>query len=206
LIEPDNRKPALKIKLPDFALHLRGLPTVLLLAGAATLLGACTGIRTLATNSLAQLTAPEPIRVPKGHQAVLEAQGRGNLLYECQAIKRAPFEYSWLLQNTALKLEDSRGQSISYLPGTRARWIHSDGSSVSAREFVQVPSNGKNLPLARATAEMSAGTGVLDKVSYIQTLKTVGGVVTSPVCTAGNLGMRVSVPYESEFVFWRPAP
>ena len=193
----------MKFELPDCHHHLRTLKSVALLLGAAALLGAC-GVRTLAETTIAQLTVPEPIRVPQGHQAVVEATGRGTLVYECQAIRRTPFQYSWLLQTASLRLEDSRGQSVTYLPGSRARWIHTDGSSVSAREFVEVPANGNNLPMVRAAAEMSVGPGVLDKVSYIQTVKTSGGVIANPPCTAGNLGMRSSAPYEAAFVFWRP--
>ena len=175
---------------------------IMLLACGLPLLNGC-GIRTLAPN-ISQLAVPEAVRVPEGQQAVLDAQGKGNLLYECQAIKRSPFQYSWLLQSSGLKLEDTRGQNITYYPGARARWVHSDGSAVTAREFVEVSANSQNLPLLRAAAETSTGPGILDKVSYIQNLRTVGGIVASPLCTAGNLGMRVSVPYESQFVFWRP--
>ena len=163
-------------------------------------------VNTLAPNlgQITQLTVPEPIRVPNGHQAVLEAQGKGSLLYVCQAIKRSPFQYTWLLQSPGMTLQDSRGQTVTYLPGSRNRWIHSDGSAVAAREMVEVTPDANRLPLMRAKAEMSTGPGLLDNISYIQSLRTVAGVVTNPACTAGNLGMRMSVPYEVDFVFWRP--
>ena len=181
------------------------LKQMLVIAGAGLLLSGCS-VNTLAPNlgQLTQLTVPEPIRVPKGHQAVLDAQGKGTLLYECQAVKRAPFQYGWLMQSPGMTLEDARGQTVTYLPGARARWIHSDGSAVSAREFVEVASDTGKLPLMRAKAEMSTGPGLLDNISYIQSLRTVAGVVANPACTAGNLGMRMSVPYEADFVFWRP--
>jgi hypothetical protein len=193
-----------KFELPDCQHHLSAFKTAALLIGTVSLLGGC-GIRTLAEATIAQMTIPEPIRVPQGHQAVVDATGRGTLVYECQAIKRSPFQYSWLLQTASLKLEDTRGQPVTYLPGSRARWIHSDGSSVSAREFVEVAANGKNLPMVRATAEMSVGPGILDKVSYIQMIKTSGGMIASPLCTEATLGMRSSAAYEAEFVFWRPS-
>jgi hypothetical protein len=47
--------------------------------------------------------------------------------------------------------------------------------------------------------------GALANVRYIQARRTVGGVVANPPCTAATLGMRVSVPYEAEYVFWGPA-
>lgn len=175
-----------------------------MLAGAAMLLGACS-VQSLAPkiDRLTQLTIPQPIRVPAGYEAVVDAQGRGNLVYECQAVKRSPYQYDWLLQSQALTLQDSRGQTITYYPGVRSRWIHSDGSAVSAREYVEVDAGAGKLPLMRASAEMSTGPGALDNVSYIQNLRTVGGVVTEKPCAGSSLGMRVSVPYESDFVFWR---
>jgi hypothetical protein len=205
-ISAKNRNPAVKTLLLSCLPSSRRTCLGVAVAGAASLLGGCS-VNTLAPNlgQMTQLTVPEPIRVPKGHQAVLEAQGKGTLLYECQAIKRAPFQYTWLLQSPGMTLQDSRGQTVQYLPGQRARWIHSDGSAVAAREFVEVTPDGTRLPLMRAKAEMSTGAGVLDNISYIQSLRTVAGVVTNPQCTAGNLGMRVSVPYEADFVFWRPA-
>lgn len=200
---PKTGNPAVKIKFADFPLFDRRMAGTLFLSCTAALVSGCAGVKTVAPQ-LAQLNIPEPIRVPNGQEVVLDAQGRGSLLYECQAIKRTPFQYSWLLQSPGLKLEDSRGQTVTYYPGTRSRWVHSDGSSVTSRERVEVAVSNQNMPLMRAAAEASTGSGALTNVSYIQTLRTVGGVVAAPACTASSLGMRVVVPYESDFVFWRP--
>lgn len=175
---------------------------VLLAVGAALTLGAC-GSRVLTSYS-AQKNLPEAIRVPAGNLAVLEAEGRGNLLYECQAIRRAPFEYAWLLRSNGLQLKDSSGRTIMYYPGARSRWVHSDGSQVSANEMVEVPGDPQSLPLQRAKAEPSTTPGALEKVSYVQNQRTQGGVVTGKPCTAAGLGMRMVVPYEADYVFWRP--
>lgn len=192
----------MKTKAISPALLTTVLRSMLVATGAAVLLGAC-GARVL-TSYNAQGNLPEAIRVPPGNQAVLEAEGRGNLLYECQAIKRAPFEYAWLLRSNGLQLKDSSGRTIMYYPGARPRWVHSDGSQVSANELVEVPGDPQNLPLQRAKAEASATPGALEKVSYVQNQRTQGGVVTAKPCTAAGLGMRMVVPYEADYVFWRP--
>ena len=182
---------------------LNRLPKALLLAlGAALTLGAC-GSRVL-TADLSQRNLPEAIRVPAGNQAVLEAEGRGNLLYECQAVRRAPFEYAWLLRSNGLQLKDSSGRTIMYYPGARSRWVHSDGSQVMALELIEVSGDPQSLPLQRAKAEPSKSPGALENVSYIQNHRTQGGVVTGKPCTAAGLGMRMVVPYEADYVFWRP--
>jgi hypothetical protein len=177
-----------------------------MIAGTLIVLSACGSRPPL--NSQAQSTnqqrLPEAIRVPAGHKAVLEAQGRGNLLYECQAVRRAPYEYAWLLRSPSIKLEDTYGRAIMYYPGPRSRWVHDDGSQVLAREFVETAGDPQNLPLQRATAEPSAVRGALENVTYVQSVRTHGGMVTEKPCTAAGLGMRVSVPYEADYVFWRP--
>ena len=182
-----------------FSLLSRG---TLLAVGAAMTLGAC-GSRILASDP-AQTHLPEAIRVPAGNQVILTAEGRGNLLYECQAIRRAPFEYAWLLRNNGLELKDGSGRTITYYPGARSRWVHSDGSQVAANELIEVPGDPKNLPLQRAKAEPAKSQGALENVSYVQNQRTQGGVVTAKPCTAAGLGMRMVVPYEADYVFWRP--
>jgi hypothetical protein len=179
------------------------LRSVLLLAGAVAALSAC-GLRQ-PNPYQAQQALPEAIRVPAGYTAVLEAQGRGNLLYECQAVKRAPYEYAWLLQTAGLTLDDGAGHTVMYYPGARSRWVHSDGSKVSAQELVEVPGDRLSLPLQRALVAPSDTAGALANISYIQNRRSLGGLVATQDCTAASLGMRVSVPYEADYVFWRPA-
>ncbi len=176
--------------------------SALLVAGAVGALSAC-GLRQPTLQ--AQQALPEAIRVPAGHTVVLEAQGSGDLLYECQAIKRSPYEYAWLLQTPGLKLQDNSGNTVMYYPGTRSRWEHSDGSKVTAEELVEVPGDRQSLPLQRAMVKPSDTVGSLGNISYIQSRRTVGGVIAAPVCTAAGLGMRKWVHYEADYVFWRPA-
>jgi hypothetical protein len=196
-----HQEPTVNIKAHRFPPGL--LCRVLLLAGAVAALSAC-GLRQPNLH-MAQQNLPESIRVPAGNTAVLEAQGSGDLLYECQAVKRAPYEYAWLLQTPGLKLQDNSGNTVMYYPGPRSRWEHSDGSKVTAQELVEIPGNQQNLPLLRAMVKPSDTSGTLANISYIQSRRTVGGVVAAPACTAAALGMRKWVTYEADYVFWRPA-
>lgn len=183
--------------------------TALLVLGAVGALAAC-GARMPSLSGLQtnQLSLPEAIRVPAGHQIALEAHGSGELMYACQAIKRAPFQYAWLLQTSSVRLQDSTGRTINYYPGTRSRWVHSDGSQLVAQESVEAAGDSASLPQQRAKVEVppaSSAQGVLGKVNYVQTVRSVGGVVTTKPCVAGNLGMRVTVPLESDYLFWQPS-
>jgi hypothetical protein len=188
--------------------RLSFVKTAALVVIAASALAACgTRIPTLSGLQTNQSALPEAIRVPSGFQIALQAHGSGDLLYTCQAIKRSPFQYAWLLQSSSVSLQDNLGRTINYYPGIRSRWVHSDGSQLVTQASVEAAGDSTNLPQQRAKVEVPSTTGasgVLSKVSYVQTLRSVGGVVTTKPCIAGNLGMRVAVPLESDYVFWQP--
>ena len=176
--------------------------SLLVIIGSAALLGAC-GYRPLQPYNN-QKDLPEAVRVPDGYQPVLEATSNGRLLYECQAVKRAPYEYEWLMRSASVDLTDTYGGTIMHKPGARASWVHRDGSSVMAREFSEVGNGSNNLPLQRYNAQSSGVSGTLHNITYVQRLRTVGGWISSTPCTSAQLGMRKTVPYEADYVFWRP--
>jgi len=170
------------------------------MAALATL-GGCS-VRPLTQYLTQQPALPADIRVPAGYQAVLEARGSGQLQYECQAVNRSPFEYAWLPRDRSIELRDSANSSI-VLSRSARRWVHRDGSELSVREFVEVTNGEHSLPLQRAKVEPSNLNGALHNISYIQRIRTVGGVPSVRNCSAAELGMRVAVPYEADYVFWR---
>lgn len=191
------------MKTSTFLPHLPGplLRSLLLAAAAASALGAC-GYRPLQPYNN-QNDLPEAVRVPDGYRPVLEATSNGQLLYECQAVRRSPYEYEWLLRNPGVALTDTYGNRITHKPGARATWVHQDGSSVMSREFIEVPNGSHNLSLQRYKAETSETPGMLSNISYVQRLRTVGGWIAVTPCSAPQLGMRVTVPYEADYIFWR---
>ena len=195
------------LTLPRFSWRVGkvSLARWLLAIGGATLLGGCgTPPVAVLTNAIIQQDVPDALRVPAGHQAVLQAHSNGRLVYECQAIKRAPFEYQWLARTPDFDLTDSLGDNIKHKPGARASWAHRDGSAAQSREFVEVANGSNNLPLQTYKVEPGAVPGALHNISYVQRLRTVGGWISVVPCTSVQLGMRVTVPYEADYVFWRP--
>jgi len=178
---------------------------LLVIIGSAAILGGCSSRPIAPLNSAnVQQDVPDTLRVPAGHQAVLQAHSIGRLVYECQAVKRSPYEYEWLSRNPDIDLTDARGESIKHKSGARASWSHHDGSTAKSREFVEVANGSHNLPLQTYKLEPAASPGALHNISYVQRLRTVGGWMTVVPCTSAQLGMRVTVPYEADYVFWRP--
>lgn len=184
--------------------HKRRAYLLLALGSAVVLAGCNTRPMVALSKAFSQQDVPATLRVPAGHQAVLEAHSNGRLVYECQAVKRSPYEYEWLARNPDIDLIDARGDNIKHKPGARASWAHRDGSSALSREFVEVANGSHNLPLQTYKVEPGAVPGALHNISYVQRLRTVGGWISVVPCTSVQLGMRVTVPYEADYVFWRP--
>ncbi len=178
------------------------LGTLVLAAGAAILMAGCSAPRPLTEYLTRQPTLPADIRVPAGHQAVLEARGVGELQYECQATSLSPWQYAWLPRDRSIELRDSANNTITLARSARS-WVHRDGSELVVREFVEVDNGAPNLPLQRARVEASKLPGTLSNISYIQRIRTVGGLPSVRNCSSAELGMRVRVPYEADYVFWR---
>jgi hypothetical protein len=94
-----------------------------------------------------------PARIPaRAHRphAVLEAQGRGDLLYECQAVKRAPYEYAWLLLSPGMKAHKTAAATPSPTTPAPARAGCTATVPASARKNSSKPPARQNLPLLRA--------------------------------------------------------
>lgn len=180
----------------------RRLHSLALTAGALVLAAGCSAPRPLTEYVTRQPGLPADVRVPAGHQAVLEARGLGELQYECQATSLSPWQYAWLPRDRSIELRDTSNNSITLARSARA-WIHRDGSELAVREFVEVDNGAANLPLQRARVEPSNLPGTLSNISYIQRIRTVGGLPATRNCSAAELGMRVRVPYEADYVFWR---
>jgi hypothetical protein len=167
----------IKARLPFFPFGLC-LRNAVLLAGAVAALSAC-GLRQPPCSMAQQRPARIHTRARRPH-AVLEAQGRGDLLYECQAVKRAPYEYAWLLQTPGLKLQDSSGNTVMYYPGARARAGSTATAPGSPRKSWSKYRRPQNLPCSAPWSSLPTPPGTLANISYIQSRRTVGGVVANP--------------------------
>lgn len=177
------------------------LCTTVMVTGTALLMAACAGKQPL-PREFSQDTLPMAIGVPAGHRVVLETTATGILNYECRATPAGPF--SWTLVSPQANLLDRTGKDVVAYSGPPATWKHVDGSSITGTQ-IAVASNGDfNLPMQLARAEPSMGMGALQNVSFIQRIKTKGGVEKTRPCAASNVGEKVTLPYQADYIFWRP--
>jgi len=178
------------------------LCTTLMVTGTALIMAACSSKPPL-PREYTQETLPQSVMVPSGHKVALETRGAGVLNYECRPTATGP--YGWVLMSPKATLLDLSGKEVVTYAGPPATWTHIDGSSIVGNQ-VSVASNGEyNLPLQLARAEPATGTGVLQGVSFVQRVKTKGGVEKTKPCTTMNSGEKLTLPYQADYIFWRPA-
>lgn len=179
------------------------LCTAAMVTGTALLMAACSSAPPL-PKEYTQDTLPQAVLVPSGHVVALETRASGVLNYECRPTATGP--YGWVVMSPKANLLDRTGKDVVAYSGPPARWTHVDGSSIVGNQ-VSVASNGPfNLPLQLSRAEPSTGSGALQNISFIQRIKTKGGIVeTTRPCSELTSGQKVTLPYQADYIFWRPA-
>ncbi|MDW5443373.1 DUF3455 domain-containing protein [Polaromonas sp. SM01] len=179
----------------------RLLYTTCLAGGTVLLMAACSSVKP-PPKPYSQDTLPQSVLVPAGHQVVLETTATGLLNYECRPTATGP--YAWVLMSPQANLLDRTGKDVVAYTGPPAKWTHIDGSSVVGTQVAVSPNGEYTLPLQLARAEPSMGSGVLQNISFIQRIKTKGGVEKTKPCAALNTGEKLTLPYQADYIFWRP--
>ena len=143
------------------------------------------------------------ITPPAGNKAVLTLVGMGDLAYECKAVADKPGMFAWTFAGPTAKLMDANKKEVGkYYAGPT--WEAADGSKVTGKQLAVSPGAAGAIPLQLVQAAPSTGTGAMTDVTYIQRIKTVGGVAPStPACTPANLGAKTTVPYQADYVFYK---
>lgn len=177
-------------------------PTLTALA-AASLLSACA--MSGGMSSSAQTGVPDAVRVPAGHSVVLETVGTGEITYECRARKDMAGAFEWAFAGPDARLMDRSGKAVGRYYGPPATWESNDGSRITGTQLAIAPGGEGNIPLQLVKANPAMGEGAMKGVSYIQRLKTVGGVAPALPCGAEQKGNKQVVPYQADYVFYKPA-
>jgi len=157
--------------------------------------------------SLAAVSAfaqtPAEITPPAGNKAVLTLSATGDLTYECKAVADKPGSFAWTFAGPNAKLWDAnKKEAGKYYAGPT--WESNDGSKVTGKQLAVAPGAAGAIPLQLVQANPSTGKGAMTDVTYIQRLKTAGGVApASPACAATNVGAKTTVPYTADYVFFK---
>ncbi len=179
------------------------IATLVMVTGTALLMGACSTAKP-PPKEYSQDMLSELVRVPGGNEVILETTAVGVLNYECRANVPTAGTIGWVLVSPKADLLDRTGKNVAAYSGPPATWMHTDGSSVVGSQLAIAPTlGGTNLPLQLSKGTPGAGPGALQNVSYIQRIKTKGGMDFTKACTQADLGDKLTLPYQADYIFWK---
>ncbi|SKA68187.1 Protein of unknown function [Thiothrix eikelboomii] len=175
-------------------------PSILALASAAVLIAACS------TSSMKPVELlPTTIQVPAGHNMAMETVGVGEITYQCRIKQGAASEFEWAFVGPDAVLFNRSGQVVGRYYGPPATWENNDGSKVTGKQLATAPAGEGNIPLQLVKANPAMGNGMMQGVTYIQRLAIKGGAAPAHSCSASNLGNKVIVKYQADYIFWKAA-
>ncbi len=176
------------------------------LSGAA-LLTACGSMNESSRQPamFSQAGLPASIQVPAGNRVAWETVGVGTILYECRDQANAVGQTQWVFVGPDAKLMDRGGKQVGKYYGPPATWEANDGSKLTATQLAVAPSGPTSLPYQLVKANPATGSGALSGVTYIQRVALQGGVAPASPCTPAQKGMRTTVDYQADYIFWKAA-
>ena len=191
-----------------FPVGMRSNSAVLALAfatGAVAMLAGCAGVEA-PPKEYVQDRLDDQIQVPAGNVVALETTAVGVLNYECKANPAMGGNIGWVLVSPQAELVDRTGKTVAKYSGPPATWTHMDGSSVVGMQVAVAPRPGStNLSYQLAKGTPAATPGAMQNITYIQRIKTKGGQDLSKACTQTDMGDKLTLPYQADYIFWKAA-
>ncbi|MDR3384191.1 DUF3455 domain-containing protein [Cupriavidus basilensis] len=175
-----------------------------LAAISALVLAACAGTMPAMQASVDNATLPEPVRAPAGHKVSMVTTGAGEITYECREKKDTAGQFEWAFVGPVATLADRSGKIVGKYYGGPT-WEAADGSKVGGKQVAVAPNGSGNIPLQLVKADPAMGAGAMNGVTYIQRLKTEGGVAPAAACNVASRGSKQQVPYRADYVFYTVA-
>jgi hypothetical protein len=150
----------------------------------------------IALPASAQTPLPDAIAAP-GETIVLTLLAEGAQVYECKA--GSDGKLAWAFRDPiATLLLDGKTVGRHY---TGPNWEHIDSSAVVGKAAGNVPGATPNdIPWLKLTVTSGRGTGLLNGVTTVQRINTVGGKLEG---TCDKAGTYRNAPYSADYVFLR---
>ena len=150
----------------------------------------------LVSAAAAEAPLPDAVAAP-GETAVLSVHAEGAQVYECKA--GADGKLTWAFREPIATLfADGKTVGRHY---TGPNWEHSDGSAVAGKAIGNAPgATASDIPWLKLEVISHRGSGVLEGVTTVQRINTIGGKLEGPCDKAGSFK---SAPYSTEYVFLR---
>ena len=179
------------------------IATLCMATGTAFIMAACSTAKPPA-KEYSQDKLVESIRVPAGNVVALETTGVGVLNYECRTNVAATGQIGWTLITPKADLIDRTGKTIGTYTGPPATWRHNDGSTVIGTQIAIAPAiGGNNIAIQLSKGAPGINAGVMQNVTYIQRVNTKGGQDITKACSAADVGDKLTLPYQADYIFWK---
>jgi hypothetical protein len=153
---------------------------------------------------------PANLTVPDGNKLLLHAYARGVQMYVCSQDPKDTSRYVWNPvgpQATLYSKDDYRQQvGKHYLNATsEPTWESTDGSKVSATKVQQAAApDAGDIPWLLLKTTDVAGFGPLRATTFIQRLRTKGGLPSPGDANIAHKGQYVRINYTAEYLFYGP--
>src|SRR5262249_10492503 len=166
---------------------------------------------------------PTNIQAPADTRAFFAAHAVGTQNYSCVPSATSPSGFAWSLYGPQATLFDDEVEQVAthflspnpHEAGTpRATWQHARDTRAVWAAMIQQSSDSAyvapgSIPwfLLQVFGAQAGPTGGdrLTRATYIQRVNTYGGVAPSTGCGAAtDLGRKVLVPYEADYIFYMP--
>jgi hypothetical protein len=181
--------------------------------GASRLAGAILAfLFTIAAAQAIAQAVPPALKPPPGNEKMLESHARGFQVYVSVADPASPTHFSWQLKGPSAALfdeDESHGGQLLALHragpagSTEPTWENvRDSSQVVGAKLLGVTVDPTAIPWLLLRASRSDGAfGQFNKVTYIQRIRTVGGLAPTDLPTAA--GIERGVSYRAVYVFFK---
>lgn len=143
--------------------------------------------------------APPQLLPPPGTKLILHVKGKGDQVYTC---KESNSQYAWALKEPQAELFDESGKVIGrHFAGPA--WQLNDKSQVTGKVVAHADSSSPNaIPWLLLAAVDHSGSGMMQNVSDIQRLNTIGGKAPDTGCDAVHVNTEIRVPYSADYYFF----
>lgn len=177
----------------------------------------------LTASALPVPAVPAGLDVDAGHKPFLVGHAIGTQNYLCLPSAASSTGIAWTLFGPQATLFTERGEQLAthFLSpnpdqggAARATWLHSDDTSATwARKIAESSDpayvEAGAIPWFKlevvGTERGPSGGRKLAETTFIQRINTVGGKAPATGCdTPGNIGASSLVPYEADYVFYKP--
>lgn len=158
-----------------------------------------------ATATACSGATPPELAAPAGNTLAFELPAEGVQIYSCASSGDAAAGPAWALQAPEATLTDRDGRHAgAHRAGPT--WEGLDGSSVVGAKIAAATPDRTSIPwLLLRAASHGRRPGRMADVTFVQRIRTSGGLAPVEGCSAATVGAVARVPYRAVYCFYRAA-